>query len=67
MHFRQPQPRRARRPSQNSDSDFDQSDGEDVPESVIGPIEIPKSPSHPSSSRIGSTPVSITTLSTPGH
>ncbi|KAJ2119592.1 Bud site selection protein bud4 [Coemansia sp. RSA 720] len=56
MHFRQPQPRRARRPSQNSDSDFDQSDGEDVPESVIGPIEIPKSPSHPSSSRIGSTP-----------
>ncbi|KAJ2618609.1 hypothetical protein H4R22_005500, partial [Coemansia sp. RSA 1290] len=56
MHFRHPQPRKTRRPSHNSDSDIDLSDGEDIPESVMGPIEIPKSPSHPSSSRIGSTP-----------
>ncbi|KAJ2320058.1 Bud site selection protein bud4 [Coemansia sp. RSA 2704] len=56
MHFRHQQPRRTRQPSKNSDSDFDLSDGEELPESVIGPIEIPKSPSHPSSSRIGSTP-----------
>ncbi|KAJ2162031.1 Bud site selection protein bud4 [Coemansia sp. RSA 552] len=55
MPFRHhPQPHKTRRPSRDSDSDFDPSDGEDVPESVVGPIEIPKSPS--SSSRIGSTP-----------
>ncbi|KAJ2713628.1 hypothetical protein H4R19_002150, partial [Coemansia spiralis] len=58
MLFRhpQPQPRRTRRPSGSSDSDLDLSDGEDIPESVVGPIEIPKSPSHQASSRIGSTP-----------
>ncbi|KAJ2749730.1 hypothetical protein IWQ56_007170, partial [Coemansia nantahalensis] len=56
MLFRHPQPRRTRRPSGSSDSDLDLSDGEDIPESVVGPIEIPKSPSHQVSSRIGSTP-----------
>ncbi|KAJ1996272.1 Bud site selection protein bud4 [Coemansia spiralis] len=56
MPFRHQQPRKVRRQSNESDSDFDFSDGEDVPDSVVGPIEIPRSPSHPSSSRIGSTP-----------
>ncbi|KAJ1722734.1 Bud site selection protein bud4 [Coemansia erecta] len=46
--------RRKRRPS----SDYDSSDGEEIPEFITGPIEIPKAPSHPesSSSRRGSTP-----------
>ncbi|KAJ2614398.1 Bud site selection protein bud4 [Coemansia sp. RSA 1365] len=57
LHFRHPQPRRTRRQSADSDSDFDPSDGEDIPDSVVGPIEIPKSPSHQQpSTRIGSTP-----------
>ncbi|KAJ2080807.1 Bud site selection protein bud4 [Coemansia sp. RSA 988] len=57
LHFRHPQPRRTRRQSADSDSDFDPSDGEDIPDSVVGPIEIPKSPSHQQpSARIGSTP-----------
>ncbi|KAJ2030375.1 hypothetical protein IWW57_001217 [Coemansia sp. S610] len=51
-------PRNSRRASGNSDSSFDDSEGEDLPESIVGPIEIPKSPSHPSSSRVDSTPVS---------
>ncbi|KAJ2749474.1 hypothetical protein GGI19_005643, partial [Coemansia pectinata] len=49
-------PRNSRRASGNSDSSFDDSEGEDLPESIVGPIEIPKSPSHPSSSRVDSTP-----------
>ncbi|KAJ1945128.1 hypothetical protein EC988_005827, partial [Linderina pennispora] len=48
--------RRSRRHSGDSDSSFDSSDGEDIPESVVGPIEIPKSPSLPVSARQGSTP-----------
>ncbi|KAJ2397611.1 hypothetical protein GGI05_000552, partial [Coemansia sp. RSA 2603] len=46
--------RKKRRPS----SDYDSSDGEEIPEFITGPIEIPKAPSHPesSSSRRGSTP-----------
>ncbi|KAJ1723384.1 hypothetical protein LPJ61_005829, partial [Coemansia biformis] len=61
MLFRHPHPRRTRRPSGSSESDLDLSDGEDIPDSVVGPIEIPKSPSHQAPSRIGSTPV------TPSH
>ncbi|KAJ1960649.1 hypothetical protein GGI12_003688, partial [Dipsacomyces acuminosporus] len=49
-------PAKSRRHSDNSDSDFDSSDGEDIPESVVGAIEIPKSPSLPVSHRKGSTP-----------
>ncbi|KAJ1814020.1 hypothetical protein LPJ56_004976, partial [Coemansia sp. RSA 2599] len=48
--------RKVRRSSAKSE-EFDSSDGEEIPESVIGPIEIPKAPSHPEvSSRRGSTP-----------
>ncbi|KAJ2449518.1 hypothetical protein GGF44_004747, partial [Coemansia sp. RSA 1694] len=49
-------PRNPRRASGNSDSSFDDSEGEDLPESIVGAIEIPKSPSHPASSRVDSTP-----------
>ncbi|KAI8323934.1 hypothetical protein GQ54DRAFT_309715 [Martensiomyces pterosporus] len=58
MIFRNHQhsPSRSRRHSDNSDSDFDSSDGEDIPDSVVGTIEIPKSPSLPVSPRKGSTP-----------
>ncbi|KAJ2747081.1 Bud site selection protein bud4 [Coemansia sp. BCRC 34301] len=48
--------RNPRRASGNSDSSFDDSEGEDLPESIVGAIEIPKSPSHPASSRVDSTP-----------
>ncbi|KAJ2727041.1 Bud site selection protein bud4 [Coemansia sp. Benny D115] len=58
MAFGHPQnARKMRRTSAKSDSSFDDSDGEEIPDSVIGPIEIPKAPSHAESrSRRGSTP-----------
>ncbi|KAJ1644212.1 hypothetical protein LPJ64_004101, partial [Coemansia asiatica] len=57
MVFGHQQSQRKMRRSSAKSEEFDSSDGEEIPESVMGPIEIPKAPSHPEvSSRRGSTP-----------